>query len=331
MGVRYVVLSVLFLVLHACKKEHTIQIGQLEASTGGRNEITLVIEDSLWSGAVGDSIRKKLAAPVLGLPKSEPQFDLVQYNPRIFSSKARKSRNVVLFSVNEEHQFNLERSLYATPQNFFFLREKTTADLIRQFHKQADSIIHVIRNLEMNEEQHEIGRSLHLNTANVKEVFACTITIPASYHLMEESDNHFIWYQRELTSGDVNLVLYEVPIAQVEKGKGSFYNRLIMARDSVTQLYIKGNKPDSYLITAGVFDPYFFDASLQDFPALEIRGNWEMKNDFMTGPFISYVVKDDYYQRYLFIDGFVNNPFKAKRDILMEIEAIIKTTNFYEL
>lgn len=307
-----------------------MQIGKLEPSTGNRNEITLVIEDSLWSGAVGDSIRKKLAAPLLGLSKNEPQFDLVQYNPRIFSSKVRKSRNIILFSTNESHQFNLERSLYATPQNIFFLREKTAKDLIVQFHKNADSIVDVIKNMEWNEQQHSISRTLHLNTSNVKELFACTITIPASYHLMKQSDDHFIWYQRELNTGDVNLVIYEVPIAQIEKGKGSFQNRLIMARDSVTQLYIKGNKPNSYLITDHSFYPYFFEDELQDFPALEIRGNWEMENDFMTGPFISYVVKDEYFKRYLFIDGFVNNPFKAKRDILLEIEAIIKTTNFYE-
>lgn len=329
MGKILTCLGVLFLLI-ACEKKEVVQIGKLEASTGFRNEITLVIEDSLWSGAVGDSIRKKLAAPLLGLSKDEPQFDLVQYNPLIFSSKARKSRNIILFSTNESHQFNLERSLYATPQNMFFLREKTEKDLIKQFNKNADSIIGVIKNMEWNEQQHDISRTLHLNTSNVKDLFAFTITIPASYHLMKQSDEHFIWYQRSLDTGDVNLAIYEVPFEQIDHGKGTFQNRLLMARDSVTQLYIKGNKPNSYLISDRTYIPYFFEDALQDFPALEIRGNWEMENDFMTGPYISYVVKDEYYRRYLFIDGFVNNPFKAKRDILMEIEAIIKTANFYE-
>ena len=43
-----------------------------------------------------------------------------------------------------------------------------------------------------------------------------------------------------------------------------------------------------------------------------------------------YAIRDDYYKRYLFIEGYINNPFKNKRDQLLEIEAIIKTINFNE-
>ena len=69
---------------------------------------------------------------------------------------------------------------------------------------------------------------------------------------------------------------------------------------------------------------------LLEFPVYKITGNWETANDFLKGPFVCYAIRDDYYKRYLFIEGYVNNPFKNKRDQLLEIEAIIKTINFNE-
>ena len=42
------------------------------------------IDDNLWNGEIGDSIRKKFAAPVDGLPQEEPLFTLNQYPTKVF-------------------------------------------------------------------------------------------------------------------------------------------------------------------------------------------------------------------------------------------------------
>ena len=42
---------------------------RLHSSTGVINTISVIIDDQLWNGEVGDSIRNKFASPVIGLPQ----------------------------------------------------------------------------------------------------------------------------------------------------------------------------------------------------------------------------------------------------------------------
>lgn len=79
----------LFLILSilvSCnsKKEKTI----IE-TYGKTNEVSVIIDDQLWNGEVGDSIRNKFASPVLGLPQEEPIFSLNQYPVKLLEEIGR--------------------------------------------------------------------------------------------------------------------------------------------------------------------------------------------------------------------------------------------------
>ena len=133
---------VIFIFSCSKNKHENISLNQ---SYGNRNEVVLVLDDSLWIGLMGDSIRAKLAQPISDRGYFEPTFDLIQLDPKIFTTKAKSARNIVLFSTDTEHEFLLQKSVYATPQNFFFLRAANSQDLLKMFHKRADSIINVFK------------------------------------------------------------------------------------------------------------------------------------------------------------------------------------------
>ena len=48
----------------------------------------------------------------------------------------------------------------------------------------------------------------------------------------------------------------------------------------------------------------------------------------MAGTFVNYAIRDEKNQRYLILEGFTFNPSKAKRDLMFELEAIIKSVKF---
>ena len=316
-------------VFISCKKKE-IQIGKIEASSGAVNEVVVVLEDSLWNGALGDSIRKVLAAPIGEISSTEPIFDLKQYSPKNFDRKARMSRNIVLFSESDSYQFLLKKSMYATPQNFFFIWEKNPEEMTHVFLSQSDSIVKTIKQTELNEQQLYIAKNLLQNTDSVKQWFAMTINVPESYQIKESSKNEIVWFQKDLPSGDINLLIYEVAIPENHAEINQDIDEILQIRDVIIEQYIYGNQPDSYVYTDYNFVPVIYTRKQRQLPAIEIRGKWAMENDFMTGPFISMIIKDDYYGRYLFLDGFVNNSFQHKRNQLLELEAIIKSVNFYE-
>ncbi|HLV45864.1 MAG TPA: DUF4837 family protein [Flavobacterium sp.] len=316
-------------VFISCKKKE-IQIGKIEASSGAVNEVVVVIEDSLWNGTLGDSIRKILAAPIGEISSTEPIFDLAQYSPKNFDSKAKMSRNIVFFSKGDSPQFFLKKSIYATPQNFFFIWEKSPDEINKIFLSQADSIIKTIKQTELNEQQLHIAKNPLREIDSIKQWFAMTINVPESYQIKENIKNEIVWFQKDLPSGDVNLLIYEVAIPENHLSINQDIDEILETRDLIIEQYIYGNQPDSYIYTDYNFVPVIYTQKQRKLPAIEVRGKWAMENDFMTGPFISMVIKDDYYGRYLFLDGFVNNSFQNKRNQLLELEAIIKSVNFYE-
>ena len=53
-----------------------------EKTTGDINTISVLIDDQLWKGEIGDSVRNKFASSVIGLPQEEPQFTINQYHIR---------------------------------------------------------------------------------------------------------------------------------------------------------------------------------------------------------------------------------------------------------
>lgn len=313
-----------------CKKNTEATAVNLKPSFGNRNEIVLVIDDSLWIGKLGDSIRHKLAQPIAGRTDAEPQFDLVQIDPKIFTIRAKNARNIVLFSTETVHEFLLQKSVNATPQNFFFLRAQNTADLLKLFNTRADSIISVFKSAELNEEMHEVVRSSTKDLHELKDYFGCTLKIPDAYHLQVKNEFPFLWYQKDLSSGSLNLVLYEFSIAEIENTSGSIEKHLLQARNYIGQEFLHTAKDSGYIFTDPAKNVIITKEKIQELPVYKIIGNWETVNDYLKGPFVCYAIRDDYYKRYFFIEGYINNPFKNKRDQLLEIEAIIKTINFNE-
>jgi hypothetical protein len=60
-------------------------------------------------------------------------------------------------------------------------------------------------------------------------------------------------------------------------------------RDSVGALYIHGKEPNTDMITEA-YSPYFFKIKLDGKLTYEMKGTWELRNDFMSGPFINYAI-----------------------------------------
>ena len=76
-------------------------------------------------------------------------------------------------------------------------------------------------------------------------------------------------------------------------------------------------------------DPQYKSVSkptiLNNLKATETRGLWEVKKQFMGGPYINFSVIDSSNNRVLFFDGFVYSPATEKASYIFELEAIIKS------
>ncbi|MFD2942228.1 DUF4837 family protein [Flavobacterium notoginsengisoli] len=293
---------------------------QNESVSGKTNTISIIIDDQLWYGEVGDSIRNKFASPVLGLTQEEPLFTINQYPARLLEGFVTDSRSIIVVKKAATDKFEIIHNK-ALPHNTFRIYGKSVDDIICSIELNSPEIIRQIRNAEIQKIQEDNSKSL-LNPAIIKNKFHIDLQIPTGYEYMLHKKN-FIWLKKEIISGNTSLLVYQIPLHNFQKRK-DIINSIVRMRDSVGR-YIKGREPNTPMITSEAYAPYFLRVILDNKDAFETKGTWELKNDFMAGPFVNYAIVDKSYNRLLVIEGFCYSPSNQERDLMLELEAIIKS------
>ncbi|KAF2519030.1 DUF4837 family protein [Flavobacterium salilacus subsp. salilacus] len=320
---KQIVFFVFVLCTAACKNDND---GEATASKGNINEISIIINDALWSGDVGDSLRKKLAAPVDGLTQEEPLFTLNQYHESTFGEALKKGRNIIIIDKGGKKEYTSQKNSFCAPQNIFTFSGETIDDLLDLIEMHSDEIIRKIKETEIAENQKRNKKAGLLDTIRFKQQFDISIMVPATYAYAIENKS-FVWLKKDIPSGNTNILLYSVPYDRIEHDK-TILSNIISMRDSIGNMYIHGQEEGMYMKTEEAYSPYLFMTSFKDKRAFETRGNWEMENDFMNGPFLNYAIRDDKHECYLVIEGFIYSPSSPKRDLIIELESIIKSLQF---
>ena len=304
----------------SCKEEKSGTA--YKESSGKINHLSVIIDNQLWNGEVGDSIRNKFAAPVDGLPQEEPLFTIKQYAPNLFEGFMTNSRNILVVLKKENNAFELKENEFAQPQNVAHISGGSVSEIIKLLETHSQEIIKKFKKTEIAENQKRIAKSL-LNDTKIKTKFKASLKLPTAYRYIIEEEK-FFWIRKELISGNASLLIYEVPLSTIQKDSNTMTN-IIQMRDSIGQKHIQGTLPNTFMVTEAAYSPYFFYTILDGKKTYETKGTWELKNDFMAGPFINYAIKDEKNNRYLIIEGFCYNPSQSKRDLMHELESIIKS------
>jgi len=311
-------LFLIFLIFSCNKKEDNSP----RKATGNINTISVIIDDQLWNGEIGESIRNKFASPVVGLPQEEPLFTINQYPVKLMEGFMTDSRTIIVVKKESKTKFETKKNQYAFPQNVFHISGKTNGDILKIIEKNSPQIIQIIKEAEIAENQRIINKSL-LKTETITNQFGLILNVPTGYLYALQKTN-FIWLKKEIISGNTNILIYQVPITAIKNNSNSITN-IIKMRDSIGNLYIRGTELGTQMITEESYSPYLFKMKLNGKETFETKGTWELKNDFMSGPFVNYSIIDKEHDRILVLEGFCYSPSKEKRDLMHELESIIKS------
>lgn len=307
-----------FLFFLACQSD---QGKALPVSVGDFNTISVVMNDDLWNGEVGDSLRKKIAAPILGLPQEEPLFTLNQYSDKFVEGFITDSRNIVVVKKGSKPFFDIQFNRYAQPQTLIHIVGPNSKAIVSVLEKNTTQMVATLKKGEIVALQKQQKTSL-LNPKIFANKFQIQLAVPTTYKYALQKPR-FIWLKKEITSGSMSLLLYQVPLETISS-KNPIAS-IVSMRDSIGMLYIKGRENLSPMKTGQGFAPYWMRTKLANCKAFEVKGNWELKNDFMSGPFINYTIFDPEYKRVMVLEGFCYAPAEEKRDLMFELEAIIKS------
>lgn len=297
-------------------------------SLGAINQLAVVMEDPLWESEVGDKVREYFAAPIVGLTWDEPIFSIEQMPQRVFTGTTRNRRAVLFVAIDSVDIAHVKTDLYARPQKVAVIKGRNKQEIIENLEAEAEAMVAEIRQMEIEEMQARFHRSLSKDKV-LEEEFGISLNLPSLYKLGKREEG-FIWIDREIQKGTMNILAYEMPLDTFENDT-TLVSNIVKMRDSVGKRFIPGPdlpSKETYMVTEKAFAPYVFDTEIAGKETLEARGIWEVHNYPMAGPFLTYIIRDEANNRNLVLEGFTFAPSTNKRDYMFELEAIIKTLKF---
>ncbi|MCK8481766.1 DUF4837 family protein [Psychroserpens algicola] len=294
----------------------------VSASSGNINSIVVVADNLLWENKVGDVVRDVLAAPVEGLSNEEAQFTMSQMPPAVFTGFAKKNRTVLKIEKGKEAATKIATDAYARPQTMVVISGQTNAEIIDQINANAEKIIDAFKKTEVTERQRRTSKSL-FDDSKLKEALGVSLQFPSAYRIAKAEDD-FFWIRRDIETGNVDLMVYDVPFSAIRKGDSAVVD-VVRVRDSVGKIHIEGALEGTYMSTEPAFTPFINEVIVDNKASYETRGLWDLKNAYMSGPFINYAIEDKVNNRYVIVEGYVFAPSIAKRDYIFELESIIKS------
>ena len=286
----------------------------LPASSGNINNISVVTNDELWEGAVGEVIRENFGRPIYGLPQIEPIFSLSHIPSKVFSGFATKSRTILKIDVSEnEGVFNFKNT-YASPQRIIQITANSPDKIIEIINENLNSIYSTMYFNEIQEKQRRISKNLN-KTQAIKKNTGVSLKFPSAYRVAK-ADTNFVWIRRDIETGSVNLF--------IQRQRNQTEQSIIEKRDSISKIYIPGPVENTYMSTDLIYTPNTQEINVGGKQVFETRGLWEIEDQFMAGPFLNFQIKlgdDDF----IMLDGFVYSPGSTKREYIFELEAIMRS------
>jgi len=301
----------------------------LPGSTGKAGEVVLVIDAKYWSGALGDHIKSTLSREHVALPQPEPLFSVVPIPHSTFKGLFITHRNVLIFNIgpNRSEGIIAAKNEWATSQVVVTVSASSEAQciaLLKKDEQKLERILIVAERNRLRQKFKSIGNKEL--AAKLKGKFGIELNVPPDYVVGSEKDN-FIWFTKETPQISQGIFIYLYP-----KGEGDLddVDRIIAMRDTAAKYGVPGPADGSYM---GTMAEYPAITKLLDFsgtPAIETRGLWDVKGDYMGGPFISLSFQGTDKNTIICIDGYVYAPKYDKRNYLRQLEAILYSLKFGE-
>ena len=327
--------------------------GAKPRAIGDVNRVVIVADRELLQTPVGDSIAYHYEQPYPLMPQPEPLYDLrymtaeeiTQNGPR------RELRSYVVIADLRDEQSSTtrfvtqmlgEEKILAAKEDY---RKGTTvvtdqwangqiivylyaegpdqlADLVAKSFNAAQKRIDASDEEVLMANIYQSGRNKAVRDT-VQQLVGLTFDVPQDY-LVAKAEPGFVWLRRDLNDVVQNLLISEVPY---EGGRQISIDSAVAYRNRISRDAVRTNTKGSVMSTNDRDLPIVRETITVDgVEALAAKGVWEMSDDYMGGPFFTYLIPDESKDKLYVVDAFVYAPGskKGKRNYMQQLETIVK-------
>ena len=315
--------SIICLLVGSYMTSCTMSSTSLPYAQGVAGDVLVVMNDYLWKGACGDSIRNYLTEEVWGLPAPEPMFSLSHHVE--FTSLAKKYRNILYVNVDpgfERARISLKSEMYARGQTIFNLEAPTADSAIAGMYRNKGHIIaqFLMKDRDAMIEDYKRSEEKKI-TGKLREKFQVDIIIPKPYRMDVELDD-FVWIDRKEGERQWGVLMWKEPyVRKTQLDTDS----LIFKMNAMTRKNIPGSVTGSYMADEPMVPPAVKRFEKDGVYSVQLNGLWQMENGFMGGPYVSHTIVDVKRGQLVTAHSYVFYPNRNKRQMVRQLEAILYT------
>lgn len=291
--------------------------------SGKAGEVVVVIDKENWEGSLGTEVKSLLARDCEYLPQREPLYTLVNVNPSSFADLFKYHRNIVMFNIApdvQKQEVLYRTDVWAKTQCLVQVNATCADSASTLLAREGEQIAGAIEQAERNR--------VILNTLQYEEtklgdeiakMIGGRIHIPVGYNFKKVTDN-FIWISDEKQYTTQGIFVYRCPADEEDPFSPE---HIIARRNEVLKNNVPGMFENTYMTTSEYVVPGVKYLKYKGRDFVETRGLWEVKNDFMGGPFVSHSFYSRDGKEIIVIEAWVYAAKFDKRQFMRQTESFL--------
>lgn len=355
---RCFILISLVLTLMACNDEMANQMKVKPTALGRLNEIEVIADGEMWDGPVGDTINHYFGSAYPIMPTPEPIFDIRHFTPNdLISEPLRKELRTYLIvadlqdedspttkmvrkDLGEERYLKLKsgkpysstvgHDKWARNQMLIYILGNGKDNLYKGIKDNFPAIAKKINQHDEDQLMSSIYTVKRTNiglSAKVKELYGIDMNVPGDFKLaVENKPERILWIRRDDKGGAILNMMME---SEAYEGPKQFETEALIAQlNALSKDYVTTNTAGSHMqINTDDLPVYDYTYSIDGQYTKELRGVWEMTEDFMAGPFVGYAIHHEESNSIIYIYAFIYGPGEAKRNLMQQMDYIVKNVS----
>lgn len=319
----YLFLAIAAISLISCSEAKRKQ-ALLPNISGKAGEVIVVIDKGQWEGAVGTTLRDSLACDCPFLPQKEPLYTLVDLAPSGFTQMFQLHRNIIIVNIKSdvtEPGILYRNDVWARPQCVIRINAADSETAVQIIKENSQKIVAY---LEQAERDRVIANAKKYEELSISPVITEMVGgaphFPSGYKIKKKTDN-FIWVEYNPQYVTQGVFVFKYPVEEGEQMMD--LDNIIRNSNEIMKNNVPGMFDNTYMMISDFARPSIEYKKYKGLEFAEIRGFWEVYNDFMGGPFVSHVFYSQDGREVIVLQGFVYAPKYDKRHYLRQVESII--------
>lgn len=311
------------IALSACNSAKTKK-ALMPNITGKAGEVIVVIDQGDWEGAVGTVLRDSLAGDTPFLPQREPLFSLVNVPQSAFTNMFKVHRNIILLNINSsvvEPGVVFRKDIWAAPQTVINVNAPNAETAVTLIEENSRKMALAIEQAERDRIISNTKKYEEVKLAPVvREIFGGSPHFPSGYQLKKKTSD-FVWIEYAIQHVTQGIFIYKYPVVEGEQMLS--LESLVENSDEMLKNNVPGMFDNTYMMISDFLTPSIEYQRYKGLEFAEIRGLWEVYNDYMGGPFVSHAFYSQDGKDVIVLQAWVYAPKYDKRQYLRQVESVL--------